>query len=147
VLAAEHQTPVFARCYSHQAMVRLDGVKMSKSLGNMVFVDQLHRRGEEAPAIRLSVLAHHYDDEWDFTDEGMHAGTRRLAAWRAAAGFRLDEVELAAVRSALADDLDTPAALAVLDARAAQGDSADGNGATLADVADALLGVDVTTRD
>jgi L-cysteine:1D-myo-inositol 2-amino-2-deoxy-alpha-D-glucopyranoside ligase len=147
VLAAEHQTPVFARCYSHQAMVRLDGVKMSKSLGNMVFVDQLHQRGEEAPAIRLSVLAHHYDDEWDFTDEGMVAGARRLAAWRAAADSRLDAVELAAVRAALADDLDTPAALAVLDARARQGGSAPGTGATLADVADALLGVDVTTQD
>ncbi len=147
VLAAEHDTPVFARCYSHQAMVRLDGVKMSKSLGNMVFVDQLRQRGEETAAIRLSVLAHHYDDEWDFTDEGMAEGARRLVAWRSAADARVDAVELAAVRAALADDLDTPAALAVLDARAGQGASADTDGATLADVADALLGVDVRATD
>jgi L-cysteine:1D-myo-inositol 2-amino-2-deoxy-alpha-D-glucopyranoside ligase len=52
---------------------------------------------------------------------------------------------MAAVRAALADDLDTPAALAVLDARARQGGSASGEGgATLSAVADALLGVDVT---
>jgi L-cysteine:1D-myo-inositol 2-amino-2-deoxy-alpha-D-glucopyranoside ligase len=142
VLAAEGEPPVFARCYAHQAMVGLDGVKMSKSLGNMVFVDQLLERGEEEPAIRLAVLANRYDIEWDFTDKVMLAGARRLAAWRAAADAVLDPVELAAVRSALADDLDTPAVLAVLDAVARKG-SADGTGARLDDVAAALLGVEL----
>ena len=49
----------YARHYTHAAMVRLDGEKMSKSRGNLVFVSRLRNAGVEPAAIRLAILAHH----------------------------------------------------------------------------------------
>jgi len=51
---------VFARRYAHAGMVRLGGEKMSKSLGNLVFVSALRESGIDPMAIRLAILAHHY---------------------------------------------------------------------------------------
>jgi L-cysteine:1D-myo-inositol 2-amino-2-deoxy-alpha-D-glucopyranoside ligase len=76
--------PAFARRYLHAGMVRLDGEKMSKSLGNLVFVSSLLAQGADPMAIRLALLAHHYRADWDWTAEGLAAAERRLARWRAA---------------------------------------------------------------
>ena len=76
----------FARRYVHSGMVRLDGEKMSKSLGNLVFVSELRRSGSDPMAIRLAVLAHHYRRDWDWTDEGLAAASGRLDRWRRALG-------------------------------------------------------------
>jgi L-cysteine:1D-myo-inositol 2-amino-2-deoxy-alpha-D-glucopyranoside ligase len=136
----------FVRHWMHQAMVRMDGEKMSKSLGNLVFVSDL-RKTWDTRAIRLAVLAHHYRHPWDWTDDLMPDAAARLAAWQEAArspaspdgaGNPADPggAVLDAVRAALDDDLDTPSAVAAVDAAAARGD----------DVwqAAALLGVDLT---
>jgi len=74
----------FARCYAHAGMVRLDGEKMSKSLGNLVFVSRLVADGVDPMAVRLAILAHHYRDDWDWTAAGLAAAQDRLARWRAA---------------------------------------------------------------
>jgi L-cysteine:1D-myo-inositol 2-amino-2-deoxy-alpha-D-glucopyranoside ligase len=76
----------FARRYVHAGMVRLDGEKMSKSLGNLVFVSSLLADGTDPMAIRLAILAHHYRHDWDWTAAGLVAAARRLARWRAAVG-------------------------------------------------------------
>jgi L-cysteine:1D-myo-inositol 2-amino-2-deoxy-alpha-D-glucopyranoside ligase len=122
---------VFARCYVHSGMVRLDGEKMSKSRGNLVFVSRLLAAGVDPMAIRLAILAHHYAHDWDWTQEGIAAAADRLARWRgavalasAAVGPLHAEVPpardvLAAVRDRLADDLDAPGALAAVDSWAA----------------------------
>jgi L-cysteine:1D-myo-inositol 2-amino-2-deoxy-alpha-D-glucopyranoside ligase len=81
VVLGEH---AFARHYSHSGMVRLDGEKMSKSRGNLVFVSRLLSGGHDPMAIRLALLAHHYRQDWDWTDAGLTAAVARLAAWRAA---------------------------------------------------------------
>jgi L-cysteine:1D-myo-inositol 2-amino-2-deoxy-alpha-D-glucopyranoside ligase len=101
----------------HQAMVRMDGEKMSKSLGNLVFVSEL-RKVWDPRAIRLAVVGHHYRTEWEWQDGVMEDAAERLARWESAGtgGGGLD-----AVRAALDDDLDTPAAVAALDAAAATG--------------------------
>jgi L-cysteine:1D-myo-inositol 2-amino-2-deoxy-alpha-D-glucopyranoside ligase len=65
-------------------MVRLDGEKMSKSLGNLVFVSSLLATGTDPMAIRLAILAHHYRGDWDWTAAGLAAAEQRLARWRAA---------------------------------------------------------------
>ena len=65
-------------------MVRLGGTKMSKSLGNLVFVHDLLKDWEGA-AIRLAVLRHHYRSDWDWTDGSDAPGSPtadRLAAGR-----------------------------------------------------------------
>jgi L-cysteine:1D-myo-inositol 2-amino-2-deoxy-alpha-D-glucopyranoside ligase len=107
----------FVRHWVHQAMVRMDGEKMSKSLGNLVFVSDL-RKTWDPRAIRLAVLAHHYRAGWEWTDSVMPEAADRLARWDAAGvgSGALDEVRLA-----LDDDLDTPRAVAAIDAAAAGG--------------------------
>lgn len=107
----------FVRHWMHQAMVRMDGEKMSKSLGNLVFVSEL-RKEFDTRAIRLGVIAHHYRDAWEWNDEIMPTAAARLEQWLAAGE---GEVGLTETRAALDDDLDTPAALAAIDAAAASG--------------------------
>jgi L-cysteine:1D-myo-inositol 2-amino-2-deoxy-alpha-D-glucopyranoside ligase len=127
----------FVRHWMHQAMVRMDGEKMSKSLGNLVFVSEL-RKTWDARVIRLAVLAHHYRDEWEWDDDVMPDAADRLKRWQAAPpdgtaparGGSLDRV-----RSALDDDLDTPCALRLLD------EAADAGQAVAAGAA--LLGIDL----
>jgi L-cysteine:1D-myo-inositol 2-amino-2-deoxy-alpha-D-glucopyranoside ligase len=147
--------PVFARHYVHAGMVRLDGEKMSKSRGNLVFVSKLLERGVDPMVIRLAILAHHYAEDWDWTDAGLAAAAERLARWRAAvAGAPAGESSgsggdpdaagarvLAEVRERLADDLDAPGALAVIDAWAAGPDRDPASAALIRDTVDALLGV------
>ena len=122
---------LFVRHWMHAGMVRLDGTKMSKSLGNLVFVHDL-LKDWEAPAIRLAVLAHHYRRDWDWHDRLMPEATERLRAWRSAGA---GDGALDDVRAALDDDLDTPSALAAIDAVA---DAGVGVGTAVA-----LLGVNL----
>jgi L-cysteine:1D-myo-inositol 2-amino-2-deoxy-alpha-D-glucopyranoside ligase len=130
---------LFVRHWMHQAMVRMDGEKMSKSLGNLVFVSEL-RKEYDPRAIRLAVLAQHYRSEWEWHDALMPEAEERLARWTASGiagvGEQGSDAALAAVRQALDDDLDTPAAVNAIDVAA-------GEGASVAVAAD-LLGVDLT---
>jgi L-cysteine:1D-myo-inositol 2-amino-2-deoxy-alpha-D-glucopyranoside ligase len=122
----------FVRHWMHQAMVRMDGEKMSKSLGNLVFVSEL-RKEWDTRAIRLAALAHHYRTPWEWHDEIMPTASARLDAWLAAGA---GDGGLTEARSALDEDLDTPAAVAAIDAAAAAGHGVS--------AAAALLGVDLT---
>ena len=113
----------FARHYVHGGLVGLDGEKMSKSQGNLVFVSVLRRDGHDPMAVRLALLAHHYRGDWSWTADDLVAAEARLARWRDAVsrptGPAADGV-LAEVRRHLADDLDAPAALAAVDRWAAE---------------------------
>ena len=60
----------FARLWMHTGLVRFEGRKMSKSLGNLVDVDQALRRAPAA-AIRLYLLSHRYRRDWDFSWSGL----------------------------------------------------------------------------
>lgn len=122
----------FVRHWMHQAMVRMDGEKMSKSLGNLVFVSEL-RKEWDTRAIRLAAVANHYRTAWEWHVQIMPEAAARLDAWMAAGQ---GDGALAEVRTALDDDLDTPAAVAAIDAAAAAG--------TGVSAAAALLGVDLT---
>ncbi|MDH3683361.1 MAG: class I tRNA ligase family protein [Acidimicrobiia bacterium] len=121
----------FVRHWMHQAMVHKDGKKMSKSLGNLVFVSDL-RETYDTRAIRLGIVANHYRTPWDWSDEIMPAAAARLERWLDAG---VGSGGLAEVRAALDDDLDTPAAVAAIDAAAAWGDGVSEAGL--------LLGIDV----
>ncbi|NLT29039.1 MAG: cysteine--1-D-myo-inosityl 2-amino-2-deoxy-alpha-D-glucopyranoside ligase [Propionibacterium sp.] len=140
----------FARHWLHSGMVGLDGEKMSKSKGNLVFVSRLRHEGVDPAAIRLALLAHHYRDDWMWTYSGLRAAVDRLAMWREAVhndtGLNADST-IAEIRAALRDDLDAPRALAAVDAWAGgslaiDSDDTEGPGAML-EAVDALLGVDL----
>ena len=117
----------FVRLWFHVGLVGVDGTKMSKSLGNLVFVGDLCKEWDPA-AVRLALLAHHYRTDWDWrTGEDMPAAAARLALWRSVAGSGDGSAGLDGARAALAEDLHTPGALAALDAEASAGRSvADG---------------------
>ncbi|MEX2292179.1 MAG: cysteine--tRNA ligase [Acidimicrobiales bacterium] len=108
----------FVRHWMHQAMVSMDGEKMSKSLGNLVFVSEL-RKEWEPMAIRLMIVENHYRTPWEWDDTRMDRAAGRLDQWRAAGtgSGALDQV-----RAALDDDLGTPAAVAAIDAAATEGE-------------------------
>ncbi len=138
----------FARHYVHTGMVGLDGEKMSKSRGNLVFVSKLRASDTDPMAIRLALLAAHYRADREWTADVLAAGQARLELWRKAFALpsaRPAEATLARLRQHLADDLDTPKALAAVDSWAHQslqygGPDADA-GRLLHTAADALLGV------
>ena len=140
----------FARTFVHQAMVGYDGEKMSKSKGNLVLVSDLRQRGVEPMAIRLALLAHHYRTPWEWTDGVLAEAEDRLARWRAGLstnGGPDADATVAEVRARLADDLDTPGALAAIDAwvarSLAEGGTVEGAPGIVGRTCDALLGVRV----
>jgi L-cysteine:1D-myo-inositol 2-amino-2-deoxy-alpha-D-glucopyranoside ligase len=111
----------FVRHWLHQSMVHLDGRKMSKSDGNLIFVRDLRERFEPA-AIRLALSIHRYRRPWNWTDALLVEAEERLTRWRwAGAG----DAALDAVRAALDDDLDVPTAIDAIDRAAAQGEGVD----------------------
>ena len=125
----------FVRHWMHQAMVCYEGEKMSKSLGNLVFVSELLKDWDPR-AIRLAVLGHHYRSSWEWQDEVMDEATERLERWQSAgAGAGASDGALEEVRAALDDDLSTPAAVEAIDAAASRGEGV--NEAAM------LLGVDL----
>ncbi|MBF4163088.1 cysteine--1-D-myo-inosityl 2-amino-2-deoxy-alpha-D-glucopyranoside ligase [Nocardioides acrostichi] len=134
----------FARAYAHAGMVAYDGEKMSKSKGNLVFVSSLRLAEVDPMAIRLTLLRHHYRSDWEWTDQELLDSIDLLARWRRAislgAGAPAEPV-VHAVLTALADDLDAPAAVAAVDVWAT---ATLGEG-TLADTTDADAGAGVLT--
>lgn len=108
-----------ANFYVHSGMIGLDGTKMSKSLGNLVFVHKLTQQGVEPSAIRLGVYSSHYRGDRDWSDEVLKTAQDRLKLWRTALetpGTTANAQQLVdKVREHLATDLDTPSALAAID--------------------------------
>jgi L-cysteine:1D-myo-inositol 2-amino-2-deoxy-alpha-D-glucopyranoside ligase len=143
----------FVKHWLHSAMVNYEGEKMSKSLGNLVFISDLLKHADPR-AIRLALLRHHYRHgfEWYDTDldEGVALLHRLVAAAQASSGP--DPRPYAArVRDAIDDDLDTPRAIealddlasAILSANAASARDDAGATAVLCELG-ALLGLDLT---
>jgi L-cysteine:1D-myo-inositol 2-amino-2-deoxy-alpha-D-glucopyranoside ligase len=125
----------FVKHWMHVGLVWMGGAKMSKSLGNLVFIDAL-RKEFDPRAIRLGILDHPYRHDWHWEDDLMPRAAARLERWTAAAGAHRPTTGLLdAVRAHLDDDLDCPGAIAAIDAAASAG----------ADVttAAALLGIDL----
>jgi L-cysteine:1D-myo-inositol 2-amino-2-deoxy-alpha-D-glucopyranoside ligase len=143
---AEAHTGVhpFAKHYVHAGMIGLDGEKMSKSRGNLVFVSKLRSQGVDPNAIRLALLAGHYRGDRPWTADLLTDAQERIGTWRAAVARDTgpDAAPLvAALRDRLADDLDTPGALAAVDDWAAGGGDDATAPALVRDAVDALLGV------
>jgi L-cysteine:1D-myo-inositol 2-amino-2-deoxy-alpha-D-glucopyranoside ligase len=147
---AEAHTGVhpFARHYVHAGMIGLDGAKMSKSRGNLVFVSKLRAQGTDPNAIRLALLAGHYRADRPWTEELLVDARERLARWREAVALPSGPPAtglVAQLRGHLADDLDTPGALRAVDAWAQEAGERRGSDESaprlVRDAVDALLGV------
>jgi L-cysteine:1D-myo-inositol 2-amino-2-deoxy-alpha-D-glucopyranoside ligase len=113
----------YVRLWSHVAMVGYRGEKMSKSVGNLVFVGQLLERVPPA-TVRLLLAAHHHRSSWEYTESDLEAAGRRRDRYEQAARRRGEVGAAEAERwrrdfhDRIDDDLDTPSALRVADALA-----------------------------
>ncbi|HEY7046075.1 MAG TPA: cysteine--1-D-myo-inosityl 2-amino-2-deoxy-alpha-D-glucopyranoside ligase [Jatrophihabitantaceae bacterium] len=146
-LTGEHP---FAQHYVHTGMIGLDGEKMSKSRGNLVFVSKLRGGGVDPMAIRLALMDGHYRADREWTGGRLPKAESRLTRWRGAIALPATPDTrplLAAVRAALADDLDTQTAIAAVDswadaALANPGGDAEAPGLAR-DLIDTLLGIEL----
>ena len=127
----------FVDHWMHAALISKDGEKMSKSLGNLVFIDAL-REEWDPRAIRLGIISHHYRTEWEWHDNLMPSSNERLARWQASVGGDDGGALINAVRAALDNDLDTPHACSQIDTAVSEGIDAT--------AAAALLGIDLIDR-
>ena len=106
----------FSRARLNAGVVRVEGAKMAKSTGNLVLVSELLKE-HSAAAVRLLILDRRWDQDWNFSQAGLDAASARLERLHAAAGRPERGVAgsgapaVAAMRAALADDLDVPTAL------------------------------------
>jgi L-cysteine:1D-myo-inositol 2-amino-2-deoxy-alpha-D-glucopyranoside ligase len=140
----------FARAYVHAGMVGLDGEKMSKSKGNLVLVSKQRESGLDPMVIRLVLLGHHYREDWQWDEADVSAAGARLDKWRSAvakgAGAPTAYV-VTDVLTALANDLDAPFALRLLDHWANTTDFGDeseqGAGEVIRKLVDGVLGVEL----
>ncbi|MFS3129141.1 cysteine--1-D-myo-inosityl 2-amino-2-deoxy-alpha-D-glucopyranoside ligase [Nocardioides sp. Bht2] len=145
-----HPGSTFAQLYAHAGMVAFDGQKMSKSLGNLVFVSALRLSEVDPMAIRLTLLRQHYRSDWEWTDDQLWASVDTLDTWRLAlarpAGAPSAPL-VAEVLAALADDLDAPRAVAAIEKWVADSNAGDTSepeaGAVVAKLLDAALGLSI----
>ena len=135
-----------ASSYVHAGMIGLDGEKMSKSKGNLVFVSTLVADGREPMAIRWALMKDHYRTDRMWTDELLVAAESELFALRSA----LTQLNVAPTQefiekmiAALADDLDTVAVTSMINEWVQKTQSGDtgGDAQSLVTALDALLGV------
>ena len=106
----------FAQTYMHAGMVSLDGEKMSKSLGNLVFVSKLRQQGVDPMAIRLVLLSHHYRSDWEWFDSELEVALSRLNTWRTALSYSIGAASpVTEIVNVMRNDLDTPSALKAID--------------------------------
>jgi L-cysteine:1D-myo-inositol 2-amino-2-deoxy-alpha-D-glucopyranoside ligase len=110
----------FVRHWLHVGLVGLDGTKMSKSLGNLAFVEEQVELSEPM-AVRLALLAHHYRHDWEWGPGDLARAVSRLATWRSTATSTRRSDVLDEVRDALDDDLDVPRAIEAIDVAAQSG--------------------------
>ncbi len=135
--------------HMHAGLVSYQGAKMSKSLGNLVFVSKLRAQGINPMVIRLALLSQHYRSEWEWTDALLDAAQDRYDRWLDALsgnGGPAPEVALSQIRAAIANDLDAPAALEAVDAWAELAvtdgyEPVEGAPGVIARAVNALLGI------
>jgi cysteinyl-tRNA synthetase len=109
-----HERPVMAKVWMHNGFLQVEGEKMSKSLGNFITINELLKEwpGE---AIRLNMLQTQYRQPINWTVKGLQEARRTLDHWHELTAGTRDEAPLCAdVIEALADDLNTPQAIAAL---------------------------------
>ena len=114
------QRKPYVRLWLHTAMVRYQGEKMSKSLGNLVMVSDLLNR-YTPDALRVCLANHHYREAWEYHEDDLRRASELAGGLRVAAvapsgdGAVLPSEDLQhAFHEAMEHDLDTPAAVSVL---------------------------------
>ncbi len=136
----------FASYYVHAGMIGLDGEKMSKSKGNLVFVSKLLNEGVDAMVIRVALLRHHYRADHMWNNQELDSSREFLDDLRIA----LSRPEVAptdkaieSIIASLSDDLNSPRALSAIQEwiTATKQGQVGGSPGELSRAIDALLGI------
>jgi L-cysteine:1D-myo-inositol 2-amino-2-deoxy-alpha-D-glucopyranoside ligase len=136
----------FARSFVHTGMIGLDGEKMSKSLGNLVFVSRLLADGVDPMAIRLALMGHHYRSDHMWTTPEISRAEKFVERLR----LNLSRVEvaptspvMAEILVAMSQDLNTEGVIALLVTWCEKTESGQSGGSAgeLARFLDELLGL------
>jgi cysteinyl-tRNA synthetase len=151
---------LYAKYFVHNEHLLVDGKKMSKSLNNFYTIRDIQKKGYDPLAFRLLVLQSHYRSQSSFTWENLEAAQNRLKHWQATADLQWqtdattepDSKNDFGISKAMNDDLDTPAALAIIDSwvsRIESGklESVHGSIIRLTSEAESLLGIDLNGPD
>jgi cysteinyl-tRNA synthetase len=139
-----HETEQMAQIWMHNGFLQVEGEKMAKSLGNFFTVKDLLDRGIPGEVIRFVLLSTHYRQPMDWTEKKVEEAERALRRWRGLIEGAVESEADAAVVEALADDLNTPQAIAELHRLAGEGNEAAlrGSAALLGLLTDDLAGWD-----
>ena len=116
----------FSTFWVHANHIKVNGTKISKSLGNGFTLQDVLNKGFDLEAFKIMVLSKHYRTEGNFTWEILEAAQNRLNKWRMAMDLIWQEVVAAdsmfqdtaytsRIKQALDDDLNTPLALSIID--------------------------------
>lgn len=135
-----------ASTYVHTGMIGLDGEKMSKSKGNLVFVSRLVAEGTDPMAIRWALMSHHYRSDQMWSKQLLTAAEEQLKRFKAAlinTDVSPTDSVITSVVDALSDDLDTPAVISILNiwAESTLKGGAGGDRKELVQALDTLLGL------
>jgi cysteinyl-tRNA synthetase len=113
----------FAKYWLHSNFIQVDGQKMSKSLGNLITLEDIKNKGYSLAAFRLLALESHYRSEAKFTWENLAGAQNRLNSYQAMAQLRFQlkntainypDESAANLLEVLQDDLNSPLALSLL---------------------------------
>jgi L-cysteine:1D-myo-inositol 2-amino-2-deoxy-alpha-D-glucopyranoside ligase len=108
----------FAQSYLHVGMIGLDGEKMSKSKGNLVFVSQLISDGTHPASIRLALMNHHYSEDFMWDSKHLESSNNLLSRLQSVlgSGFSIEATSyIQSMVEALASNLDTKRVLQILE--------------------------------
>ena len=153
----------FSQFWIHNNHLKVDGTKISKSLGNVFTLQDILDRGYSLDAFRVFALGKHYRTEGNFTWENLDAAKNRLQNWREAFALRWQKDKLPEAKNdyradmfdeeimtALGNDLATQDALAIIDkatAEIVQGNVCEACLDSIASIAQEALGITVATGD
>lgn len=134
-----------ATTYVHAGMIGLDGEKMSKSKGNLVFVSRLVAEGTDPMAIRWALMSHHYRADQMWSKQLLTVAEEELRRFKEAMNQKEvsgTESVIASVVAALSNDLDTPAVISILNSwvQSTLDGETGGDVKELAEALDTLLG-------
>ena len=136
----------YARAYVHAGMIGLDGEKMSKSLGNLVFLSKLIESGADPMAVRIALMSRNYGDDDMWSESRLDTATQLLNRLQTLLG-RSDVAPTDSVISqiivSLSENLDTPKVIDLLNQWCTSTETGvrGGNAGELARAIDTLLGI------
>ncbi len=116
-----HTGKPFAKTWLHNNHLKINGTKVSKSLGNIITLQDIQDRGYSLQAYKLMILSKHYRTEGNFTWKILESFQTRLNSWQATVNL-MHQLESSKDTSAtnemleaLSNDLNTPQVLALID--------------------------------